>query len=93
MLNKLLEILAEFDANATIEEQRAAIQHIARLHKRLSIRIMSEVEQRTALIIAETSGNKAELRALAEHSQYSDIVSWARESLAPRGPMYPRFSI
>ena len=93
MLDKLLETLAEFDASATVEEQRAAIQHVARLHKRLSIRVMTEVQQKTALVIAETSGNKEELRAFEAHSQFPSVADWAKESLAPRGPMFPRFQI
>ena len=93
MLDKLLEILAEFDESATPEEQRAALQAVARFHKRISVRVMSEVEQKTALVIAETNGDKDELRALAAHSNFPDVVSWAKEALAPRGPMYPRFQI
>jgi hypothetical protein len=92
MLTKLLEILAEFDASATIEEQRAALEPLQRLSKRLSIRTMTEIEQRTALVIAVTNIDRNELRAIAEHSQYIDLVSWAKEALAPRSVM-SKFSL
>jgi len=91
MLNKLLEVLAEFDA-ATIEEQRAALQPVARIHKRISIRVMTEIEQKTALVFAITSGNKVELEALRDHSQFPNVADWAKEELLPRGPM-SRFAL
>lgn len=92
MLNKLLDVLAEFDASATVEEQRAAIEPLARLYKRVSIRIMTEVEQRTALVLALTNMDRNELKAIAEHSNFDELKSWAQEALAPRTVM-SKFSL
>jgi hypothetical protein len=92
MLTELLDTLKKFDESASIEEQRAAIEPLARLHKRLVIRTMSEIEQRTALVIAVTSADRNELRAIAEHSQHDELRGWAKEALAPKTVM-SKFSL
>jgi len=92
-LDNLLTELAECLESATLAEQKAGIERLAHLHKKLSILVMSELEQNIALGIAETSGNKDELQALAQHSQYSGIRDYALSKLAPRGSMWPRFAV
>ena len=86
MLTKLLEILSEFE-HASIEEQRAALEPLQRLSKRLSIRTMTEIEQRTALVLAVTNNDRTELQAIAQHSNYEELRSWAKEALAPKTVM------
>jgi hypothetical protein len=92
MLTELLETLKKFAESASIEEQRAAIEPLARLYKRLSIRIMTEIEQRTALVIAMTNNDRSELRAIEQHTQHDELRSWAKEALAPRTVM-SKFSL
>jgi type II secretory pathway predicted ATPase ExeA len=93
MLSEFLTALKQFEDLGTHEEHRLAVHALGRLHKRLSIRAMSEAEQRIALILAETNQNRDELRNLLEHSQFPDIVSWAKETLAPRSGIGPRLSL
>ena len=51
MLSEFLSALKQFEDLATHEEHRLAVQALGRLHKRLSLRAMSEAEQCVVLIL------------------------------------------
>lgn len=92
-LNRLVEALADFEANAAPDEKKAAAVALRRLSRKLEIQTLDLVEQRLRLTWAESNNKRDELRELSELSQHEEIREWAKASLSPRGPMYPRFAV
>jgi hypothetical protein len=92
-LEKVRKLVTEIEKNNDTQELTDLAVYLEAFRQKLQVRSMDIVQQRLAVCSAALAKDKATLRKFL-HSQYEEIVSWARENLTPPGPpQWPRISV
>jgi hypothetical protein len=93
-LEKVRNLVEQIEKDNNTQELTELAVYLETFRQKLQVRSMDIVQQRLAVCSAALAKDKPTLRKFL-HSQYEEIVSWARESLLPPGaaPPWPRVSV
>jgi hypothetical protein len=95
MSNRLLEvrtIIEEIERDNDTAELTELSQYLDGFRQKITVRAMSLPEQLNSIAAAALTNDRRTLQMFT-FSQYEEAANWARESLSPRGPGWPRLTL